>query len=241
MTKCYLEENSLLAVPLDKGTGVCVMESDIYTQTLNEILNLEQPVKINPTRKNVSEMCLKEEEDINNVLQDLHKEGKIDKKLLKELKSTGSQLPRFYGLAKVHKNNVLLCPVLSMPGSPYDKFAQKGTDWLSVVLEPKINSYSEKSVKRLKRVTLDADEAVISFDLTLFYTNVPVKETVQEAAERLYCCNAKAPPVHRETFIILATLSCTNVLMQTHDGTYKQIDGLAMGSAPATPLSNIWF
>ena len=28
--------------------------------------------------------------------------------------------------------------------------------------------------------------------------------------------------------------------MQTHDGTYKQIDGLAMGSPPAPPLSNIW-
>ena len=28
--------------------------------------------------------------------------------------------------------------------------------------------------------------------------------------------------------------------MLTHDGTYKQIDGLAIGSTPAPPLSNIW-
>ena len=38
----------------------------------------------------------------------------------------------------------------------------------------------------------------------------------------------------------LATLLCTNVLIQTHDGTYKQIDGLVMGSPPESPLSNIW-
>ena len=38
----------------------------------------------------------------------------------------------------------------------------------------------------------------------------------------------------------LATLLCTNVLIQTHDGTYKQTDGLVMGSPPESPLSNIW-
>lgn len=31
-------------------------------------------------------MCLKEEEVINNALQDLYKEGKKDEKMLKELK-----------------------------------------------------------------------------------------------------------------------------------------------------------
>ena len=38
----------------------------------------------------------------------------------------------------------------------------------------------------------------------------------------------------------IATLLCTNVLIQTHDGTYKEIDGLAMGSPPESLLSNIW-
>ena len=94
MTKCYLKDNGLLVLPLDKGTGICVMKSDIYTEKLNEILNLEQFVKINPTCKNAREMCLKEEEHISNVLQDFYNEGKIDKKTLKELKSTGGQLPR---------------------------------------------------------------------------------------------------------------------------------------------------
>ena len=50
----------------------------------------------------------------------------------------------------------------------------------------------------------------------------------------------QAPSVHKETFITLATISCTNVILSTHDGTYRQIDGLAMGSHPAPPLSNVW-
>ena len=48
-------------------------------------------------------MCLKEEEPINNFLQDLRKEGQMEEKTLKELKSVGGQLPRLYRLAKFTK------------------------------------------------------------------------------------------------------------------------------------------
>ena len=48
------------------------------------------------------------------------------------------------------------------------------------------------------------------------------------------------PLLDKKTFIILTELATTNVLMLTHDGPYRQIDGLAMGSQPAAPWSNIW-
>ena len=44
----------------------------------------------------------------------------------------------------------------------------------------------------------------------------------------------------KDTFIELATISSCNVLMLTHKGYYKQIDGLAMGSPPAPHLANGW-
>ena len=50
----------------------------------------------------------------------------------------------------------------------------------------------------------------------------------------------QAPSVDKETFITLATISCANVILSTHDGTYRQIHDLTMGSPPASPLSNIW-
>ena len=87
-------------------------------------------------------------------------------------------------------------------------------------------------------MTVDADEVANSFDVTSLNTIVPVKEAIQEATERLYIGDVKAPSVDKETFIILATLSSTNVLMQAHEGAYQQIDGLAMESPPS--LSNIW-
>ena len=73
----------------------------------------------------------------------------------------------------------------------------------------------------MKTVTLDADEVLISFDITLLYTNVPIKEAILEAAERLYSGDVKTPSVDKETFIIVAALFCSDVLRHTHDGTYK--------------------
>ena len=197
-------------------------------------------MKRSVTRKNGKDLCLKEEDRINSVLQNLHEQGKIDNQTLKDLKSIGGQFPRLYGLAKVHKNNIPARPVLSMPGSPYHKIVQKVTDWLSVVSESKINKPTQKTVDSLKRMSLESEEVIISFDVTSPYTNVPVKEVIQEAADRLYSGDVQAPSVDKETFITLATILCANVILLTHDGTYRQIDDLAMGSPPAPPLSNIW-
>ena len=112
--------------------------------------------------KNGSELCPKEEDWINSVLQNLHEQDKIDNQTLKDLKSVGSQLPRLYGLAKVHKKNIPLRPVLSMPGSPYHKIAQKVTEWLWVVPGSKINSSTQKTVDSLKIMTMESDEVIIS-------------------------------------------------------------------------------
>ena len=129
-----------------------------------------------------------------------------------------------------------------MPRSPYYKLAEKITKWLSVLPESKINCSSKQTVDNLRNISLDHDEAVISFDVTSLYTSVPVKEAIFEAPEKLYSGKFAMPPVDKENFIILAELATTNVVMLTHDGPYCQIVELGMGSQPAPllSLSNIW-
>ena len=91
----------------------------------------------------------------------------------------------------------------------------------------------------LRNISLDHDEVVNSFDVTSLYTDDPVKEAIFEAAEKLFSGKFAMPPVDKGTFIILAELVTTNVVMLSHDGTYCQIDGLTMGSQPVPPISNI--
>ena len=50
----------------------------------------------------------------------------------------------------------------------------------------------------------------------------------------------KKIPVEKSVFIELTKIASCDVIMSTHDGYYKQIDGLAMGSPPAPHLANGW-
>ena len=112
-------------------------------------------------------------------------------------------------MAKVHKPNTPMRTVLSMPSSPYYRIAAKVTKWLSVVPQSKINCSSKKTVDQLKNIQLDDDEVMISFDVSSLYTNVPVDEAIQEAANLLYSGELKQPPVVKETFINLTKLATT--------------------------------
>ena len=48
MTKRYPKENDLLAVPYDKGTGICVMKRESYNEKMCDILELPQFKKYLP-------------------------------------------------------------------------------------------------------------------------------------------------------------------------------------------------
>ena len=100
---------------------------------LDAIIKLPQFKKWVPPRKNAKNPVLREEERVTNFLNDLLENKKIKAELHEKLRPTGSQPPRLYSLAKVHKNDTPLRPVLSMPGSAYYKIAKKTADWLSVV------------------------------------------------------------------------------------------------------------
>ena len=87
---------------------------------------------------------------------------------------------------------------------------------------------------------LEDDDIVTSFDVSALYTNVPIIEAISYAAEQLYSNSTLAKPAcNKETFIKLTRLATTNVLLQTHDGVFRQVDDLAMGTPPSMQLSNV--
>ena len=240
MTRKYLKENGLLAVPFDKGIGICLMKSETYNQKLDEITSLPQFQKEQQKRKNEKHPIMKEEERITNTLKKMKDRKQITELLFDKLKPVGSQPPRLYGLAKVHKTGLPLRPVLSMPGSAYYRTAKQVADWLSVVKECQTNSSTKSISDSLKEIHMADDEELISFDVSSLYTNVPVQEAINHCAELLYSGRYNKPPVSKETFIQLTNMCSCNVLMLTHDGFYRQTDGLAMGSPPAPNLANGW-
>ena len=128
LTKKYLKDNNLLAVPFDKGVGICIMKKETYFEKMSKILELPQFKKYVKPRKNAKNPVLKEEERVQDILKNLLESGKIDAALHNQLKPRGSQPPRLYGLAKVHKSGIPRRPVLSMPASSYHKIGEYVAD-----------------------------------------------------------------------------------------------------------------
>ena len=118
-----------MSVPYDKGKGFCIMKEDTYKAKLEEIRSGPQFEIITKTRKNGKHIIVKEEERINNAIKKLEKECKINETLAANLTSKGAKPARLYGLAKIHKENTPLRPVMSTPVSAYYKIGKKGS-WM---------------------------------------------------------------------------------------------------------------
>ena len=105
MTKRYLKDNELLAIPFDKGIGICVMDKKAYHNKLDQIISLPQFEKVLPKRKNEMHPVLKEEQTIIETLKTLKSIGDISKELYYKIKPRGSQPAYLYDLAKVYKRD----------------------------------------------------------------------------------------------------------------------------------------
>ena len=120
-----------------------------------------------------------------------------------------------------------------MPGSSYYKIASQVSKWLSVVNECNINSSTKDISDSLSKIELESHDELVSFDIKSLYTNVPLDEAINDCTEMLFSGKYPKPPVDKETFKVLISLCSRDVILLSHDGYYKQVDSLAMGSPPA--------
>lgn len=114
----------------------------------------------------------------------------------------------------------------------------------STIPDAKINCTSKMVTNLLRKgkqiLKLRPGRRLVSYDVESLYTNVPVTESINLAAEKLYSME-ESPPVNKETFKTLAHLCSSDVLLAYGNGVYIQKDRLAMECKPAPMLANIWF
>ena len=70
----------MLAVPFDKGIGICVMKKEDYNKILDAILQLPQFEKLK-LRKNAKHPVMSEEERIIGILKKMREEERIEEAL----------------------------------------------------------------------------------------------------------------------------------------------------------------
>ena len=227
-TRKYLKDNGLLAVPFDKGVGFCIMRKQTYESKLESLLQSAQFVKKDAT---TDEVILKIEKELNKELLAMDKRDEISDQLYSKMRSTGGQPARLYGLAKVHKDETPLRPVLSLPGSSYEN--------LNNIDGANIETNTKEAREKIENIALDPDETIISLDVKSLYTNVPLKEAIEIALHKLYS-QESTPEIQRATMKRLLNMAVSKVYFKCNDSWYVQVDGLAMGASLAVILANLW-
>ena len=237
----YLKENGIVAVPFDKGLGFCLMKQESYFEKINALCQGSQFQIQKNDRVNAKHPSLREQERFNKVLLDLRKNDAISDGWYQQCRSTGGQIAKLYGLAKVHKKNIPVRPIVSMPGTCYNALSKKIAGIMSKVPECNIQTRPHLVAGELSQVNLPPGHELVSLDVTSLFTMVPVDEATSLAAKKVSENGLLPDTMTEETFLLLLRLCVKNVLFVNPDGClFRQTDGVAMGSALGPYLANIF-
>ena len=132
--KSLRTNEEILITKSDKGTGVVIFNKNDYNDKMKTILNdTTKFLDLGPVtnKDNTAKIELR----IQRWLLQLKKECLISKQVYKAIRTTGSQRPCMYGLPKVHKKDVSLCPILSMTGLAQHQFAKRLASLFQPVLQ----------------------------------------------------------------------------------------------------------
>ena len=174
-------------MPFDKGVDFCIMRKQTYEPKLESLMQSAQFVKKDAT---TDEVILKIEKELNKKFLAMNKRGEISDQLYSKMRSTGGQPARLYGLAKVHKAETPLRPVLSLPGSSYENHNKMLAKFFDNLDEANIETNTKDARKTIESIA--PDKTIKSLDVKSLYINVPLKEAIQIALQKLY--SQESPP-----------------------------------------------
>ena len=100
-----------------------------------------------------------------------------------------------------------------------------------------IETNTKEARETIENIALGPDETIISLDVKSLYTNVPLKEAIEIALQKLY--SQESPPkIQSATMKRLLNIAVSKVDFKCNDSWYVQVDGLAMLSSPCRQYSS---
>ncbi|BHF74009.1 hypothetical protein SprV_0401709300 [Sparganum proliferum] len=176
-----------------------------------------------------------DEEEINTTLARLQSNGAISKAERLAIKPTDSAMARFYGLPKIHKPDAPLRPIVYLRGTPTSNLAK----WLFRRLNC-LTSGSDTTVRsavhfleRLQGLHLNADEVMVSFDVTSLFTSIPQSLAIETVGDLLRSQYDDETSRLKRGHLIQMLNFCLITYFSFEGTVYEQIKGTPMGS----PLS----
>lgn len=233
-----LDKDVVILKP-DKGDGVIILDKSDYNEKVSANLSDTSRFAIDPSQ---SDQTLNFQNKVVDEIKKLHKRNLIDDNLKNSLIPKGSQIPRLYGLPKIHKPQCPTRPILSMTNSPCHKLAK----WLTEILKPVEKYYSKFCTKdSFEFASLIQQQRACnggfmsSFDVVSLFPHVPLKETVDIIGNTIRFKRVSVG-IPSQTVKNLLLLCTENIQFLFNGIYYRQIDGCAMGSPLGPLLANIF-
>ena len=178
--KC--KEKELIITKADKGNTVVIMSRDMYINKMGVILSDSSKflkVTDDDTLSNLSKFQ-------NFCRSHRDKFGWSDKEY-RDIYPTAADVPKLYGLPKIHQSGNSLRPILSMVGAFNHKFAK----WLSKALSDEIcgSPFMIRGSFSLCDLIGKSElhqAYLVSYDMCSLFTNIPIEETINVIVNKLY-------------------------------------------------------
>ena len=204
-------------------------------------------VQFNPKHKVNKELrhILDMEDSIKQCLDDLLETNYLSQEDYKRLKPVGSRPGVMYGLCKVHKdqtNGVELPPFRPILSAIQTCAYNLAKFFVPILKEFTINEYTVKDSFSFAEeiVEQDAKLFMVSFDVESLFTNIPLDETINICADRVYKRKKKVKGLLKRHFKQLLTYATKSSCFLFNGTYYCQIDGVAMGSPLGPTLANLF-
>ena len=149
----------------------------------------------------------------------MRKKDEISENLYTRMRSTGGSPPGFMGWRKCIKVNTALIPVLSLPGSSYYNLNKILAKFFEKIEGAYIETNSLVAREILVSTNLEPNENLISLDVKILYTNVPLKEAIDIALRKLYEQD-EPPSIARRTMKRLLVKSISSAMKH---GTFRKM------------------
>lgn len=230
-------EEKLVFLSSDKSNSIVIMDKEDYKQKALEVLNDDKKyIKLCNNKDPVG----KAERKVNQFVKKIYENNGLTKGEYQQLLSKNANAGMMYFLAKSHKENCPLRPVITNYQTPSENLSK----YLGLVLKNIVNGEhrvknSNQVLERIKNIVLDNNETLVSYDVKNLYPSLPleiIKKRIKDHWEEL-----NKFTVWSLEQIIQALELCLDVNIFNFEGQlYKQVSGCPIGSNISPVLADIF-
>ncbi|XP_054861960.1 uncharacterized protein LOC129347772 [Amphiprion ocellaris] len=232
------KDPNITILPADKGRCTVILNTADYHSKVSSLLcdsATYETLKRDPTNTYKLKVV--------NCLQKLEKSQIIDRALYYKL-YPGDAIPCIYGLPKIHKEGAPLRPIVSSINSVTYNIAK----YLATILSPLVGDTphhirnSMDFTNKVRKISLDPEETMVSYDVTSLFTCIPTGDAIQTVKRKLLLDNSLSERTNLspEQVCDLLNLCLSTTYFQYNNGFYRQKHGCAMGSPVSPIVANLY-